>query len=113
MTAGVLGIQQEKTVIAEKFERENAELTKKVKELEDKMRGMSEQYAESLAENGQTIQSLQDKQKQDEQRYKKDLEMARMEREKEIVDLKTQIDLANENQQNEQTYQKKHLEDQK
>lgn len=113
VTAGVLGIQQEKTVIAEKFERENAELTKKVKELEDKMRGMSEQYAESLAENGQTIQSLQDKQKQDEQRYKKDLEMARMEREKEIVDLKTQIDLANENQQNEQTYQKKHLEDQK
>lgn len=113
MTAGVLGIQQEKTVIAEKFERENADLTKKVKELEDKMRGMSEQYAESLAENGQTIQSLQDKQKQDEQRYKKDLEMARMEREKEIVDLKTQIDLANENQQNEQTYQKKHLEDQK
>jgi hypothetical protein len=38
-------------------------LKKKVHELEEKMRGMSENYAESLAENGQTIQSLQDKNK--------------------------------------------------
>lgn len=74
------------------------------------MQEMSEGYAESLAENGQTVQSLQDKIKQDEQRYKKDLEFARMEREKEIVDLKSQIEYFNEKSQTESIYQKKHLE---
>ena len=66
------------------MEQDNVDLKKKVQELEEKMRGMSENYAESLAENGQTIQSRQDKNKQDEQRYLKDIELARTERDKEI-----------------------------
>jgi hypothetical protein len=36
-----------------------------------------------------------------------------MEREKEIIDLKTQIEHFNEKSQTESIYQKKHLEDQK
>ena len=65
---------------------------------------MSENYAESLAENGQTIQSLQDKNKQDESRYQKDIELARMEREKEIVELKSQIEHYNQNSQMEEVF---------
>lgn len=84
-----------------------------MRQLELKMQEMSEGYAESLAENGQTVQSLQDKIKQDEQRYNKDIELARLEREKEIVELKSQIEHWNENHQNECIFKKKHLDDQK
>lgn len=49
---------------------------------------MSENYAESLAENGQTVASLQDQIKQDENRYKKDIEAAKQDSEKEIESLK-------------------------
>lgn len=77
------------------------------------MQGMSENYAESLAENGQTVAGLQEQIKQDENRYKKDIEMAKQDREKEIESLKNQIEHWNENHQNECIFKKKHLEDQK
>ena len=74
------------------------------------MKVMTESYAETKEENAQIVQSLQDQIKENEQLYNERIERATLEKEKEVQEMKVQMQNWDENHQND--IKQKHLDDQ-